>query len=252
MVEPGASGKGDAHGANIVPPFAVRSTARPSSLRAPAVHALRGMDQTSDLIGSSPRLMEDRLAGPVTPHHSQTPGGRPHGCDTGRRRQRHAARTVGEVERRQPPAAGRCRAGSSRTRRPETRPFRRAHCAGEKSAGAYSTGSSGFNWHFRMFSASGPPATWRGEECFASLGSASHTAMFGHRSGEGGVAGQVAEVDRRRRLRRDDLGLAAHGVERLLRGADRSGSTARCPWSRASSASRPRPAPRVAGKRPVP
>src|SRR5882672_9921749 len=28
-----------------------------------------------------------------------------------------------------------------------------------------------------MFSAKGPPATWRGEECFASLGSASHRAM---------------------------------------------------------------------------
>ena len=55
---------------------------------------------------------------------------------------------------------------------------RRASCAGAEGEPARSRrGSSGLSWHFRMFSASGPPATWRGDECFVSLGSASHTAM---------------------------------------------------------------------------
>ena len=43
----------------------------------------------------------------------------------------------------------------------------------------------------------------------------------GDRRGEGDVAGQVAEIERRRRFRLDDRRLGAHGVDRLLRRADR-------------------------------
>ncbi|RZL86116.1 MAG: hypothetical protein EOP73_32005, partial [Variovorax sp.] len=40
----------------------------------------------------------------------------------------------------------------------------------------YSLASSGRSWHFRMFSDSGPPATWRGEDDAFRNGSASHAA----------------------------------------------------------------------------
>src|SRR6266516_148963 len=43
---------------------------------------------------------------------------------------------------------------------------------------------------------------------------------IGDRIGEGRVAGQEAKIDRRCRLAQDHLGLGAHGVERLLWGAD--------------------------------
>src|SRR5262252_2898659 len=84
---------------------------------------------------------------------------------------------------------------------------KRVHWADVKTTGKYSAGLSGFNWHFRMFSASGPPGdlTRRGVFRQSRIGVARR--RVGDRSREVRVAGQVAEIERSRRFRLDDFGL---------------------------------------------